>query len=467
MNHFPENVYYETSIPNDTFAPIPAAFSETRQMPFLEKPEKWEVCVPTFNLPLSGVPIFIFEENIDPAPVGSTIYATGYWITLVNATGTQVEQAVLYDPPQSVINLPSPYNFGIFNYNVFIAQINVALAFLWYATGDGLAEPVESSAPYIFFNADTALFQLVVPSEDPVGPTPYTWYNGDNNPSYHIIFNDALQNFFYFTSQNIANSQAVLSPPQNPRDNDILFGNMNFILAANNTYYPNVYNNFILPDPTPIPTTDVYVLNQEFSTMPEWFRYKRVVFTSATLPLYNKQVGDASASGSAQSFSILFDYGISNATPYNRSDLQYESNGQEKWVSMRESSDLRSIDVTVFLLGKDSNDTLPALIRTGKQFFITLWFKRKESSVRDEALRHVHEVFFDKISHLLEKLLRYKEKEHDDKNNEQHKAITGKGKEQLPAEGDKSLNYSYQLDFLQRHPRSRVNRGDMLTRFTR
>lgn len=424
------NIYYEITVPNLSSSYIPCQFQETRQQPYITNTQDWEVAITAFNIPSSAIPLFIFQNPSTPP-----LYNAGYWISISTDTNAAVSIPVLYDPPQSqklntAIQQPPPYNSAIFNYTLFLEQINIAFLTLWLQLVALGQIPAGKMSPFIAFYPETQLFKLYVDSS-------LEYYDGTNyTTSIKIFLNFNLMSYFWFPSQyqNVPNG-LLLNPPL---DYLILFTQVTYIAAGTGA-------NFVLGGVGSTITFNKYELSQEYSTLAQWAQYQRILFFSNNIPVYNKEIGDATNLGNDQSFNVLMDFNIDDNAVYNRSLIQYDDGATLKWISLRAVPAIRTIDMNVQFMGTSSNDIFPCYITPNTKFSVTIWFRRKEQMVR--SIREIDQIF--DMNKYLEWL-----KEHFEK--EEHKKSMGgqvsnsifpqSGVTTLIADGDDINKHSYQAD---------------------
>lgn len=359
-----DNVYYEVSVPNNGTQAIKTAFNETRIEPILSNTSDWQLLISDFNLPAASIPLFLFE-NASVAPD----YSQGYWISGQVGLGAISSVPVVYSPPQSTVRNtgtlpPYPYNFAIYNYTLFLTQINNALATLWTALG------LATLSPKIIYNPATQLFSMYLDFADAANLYDGTNYNGAG--VIKIFFNYKLQKFFKWPSQYQSSPLTTVTPP------------LDYLLLMTFTDLVNVP---AASSPL-LPPYNVQLIQfiQEFPTISKWMRYTKILFNSSSVPVMNRQVGDFTAVGTNQNFSILTSYELADGELFDRSNISFNSTTANKWISLLPSGPLRTFDINVLFMGATSNDILQGYITPGEKFSFTVWFNRKAQKVTDDGL---------------------------------------------------------------------------------
>ncbi len=404
-----DNLYYEVTIPNTSnTTSYPVRFSETRVEPLIPNSNDWQVIVSDFNLPASQIPLFIFEEHVPYAPPAlPTDFSKGYWIT-IDWGANSVSVPVRFSPTQSNGNVPSPYNLAIYNYTLFLQQVNTALHDAWVLVGlDNFFDTGIVRPPFIYYNSTTQLFEfnylntlfpaLALPQmyngETPLG-TPATI------PMVKIYFNFKLHKFFKFPSLSMG-SPATQYPT--PRDYLISFYDTQITTTSTtNSPFPTPYN------------TRFYTLTQEYSTISKWMRYTKILFFTNSIPVVNRQIGNINAGGVNQNFSVLTSFELADNELFDRSNIQFNSGGGTKWISLLPSGCIRTLDITVQFMGIDSTDILQAYISPGEKFSCTLWFNRKEENVFDKKVYGAVTDLAPMLSQVIMKVLESKQAEKED-----------------------------------------------------
>ena len=374
-------IYYSVTIPNNDqldangivstpTQPINCSVQDARNQPILNNPGEWEVAIVSFSVPSSNIPLFVFEEAVVPF----VNFNKGYWVTIQIGAGAQLSQSVMNFPQQTFLEStgrgPShPYSNYIYSYVLFITQVNNAIQRAWIAA----VQPANKT-PFIHYNSDTQLFTLYVDNT-----APRVYYDGSNGADpncVRISFNNKLMQFFYFPNQ-IQSETQQLGPP--PDQNLILFQNTSQRNAVTDigpvcsTNAPNV---------TFTPAGNWLTLTQSYNTLALWSVYDRILFFT-NMGVVLEQVADAGNLGATQGFGLLADYMIADSIIQDKSSYTYLPTGGYKWNDMLDSGfPLHTLDLRIYLEGKNSSDLIPVKIGPQEKFSCKLCFRKKARLVR-------------------------------------------------------------------------------------
>lgn len=359
-----DNVYYECTVPNTGNISIPAKVFESRTEPILYNSNNWQVQIADFNLSANQIPIFVFEDALPD-------YSAGYFITLKYAAAgttpltTGVPSPVIYSPYQIATNATYPYNRAIYNYTLFLEQVNNAINVAWSDaaiwTALGITEPLP---PYISYDPSTTLFSIVYPQDVVSELLTLGTANISGGNRIQICMNQRLYKFFKFPATELFTPASQSTTP--PIDVILRF------TTLNQRQYP-IPNTF----PDEYGQETMCTTSQEYPTITKWLTYTKLLFQTNSIPVMTRSVYDTTNVGNDQKFSVLTTYEISDNEIFDRSNIVKGTNSDSRWISLLPSGVVKTIDIQVQLMGKTSNDILQTYIAPGEKMSMTLWFSRK------------------------------------------------------------------------------------------
>jgi hypothetical protein len=80
---------------------------------------------------------------------------------------------------------------------------------------------------------------------------------------------------------------------------------------------------------------------------------------------------------------VLTSFELADGELFDRSNITFNSNSGNNFISMLPCGGVRTIDLNVLFMGKDSNDILQAYISPGEKMSLTLHFRKKSTNVFD------------------------------------------------------------------------------------
>ena len=140
-------IYYNYLLYNDTDETIKAEFEETRDQPIINVAREWDVAVVRFSIPSVTIPLFRWQEK-------------RYYVGWQNGEAGQIfTREVLLYVPNSDTNI-EPYKNYVFNYQLWLDNINHALRLVWDDAGQ-----VTSEVPFVYqlLGTDVDRFGVVAP----------------------------------------------------------------------------------------------------------------------------------------------------------------------------------------------------------------------------------------------------------------------------------------------------------------
>lgn len=359
-----------------TSLPTPVSFTQTRNLPFLYKPEDYYLSVVRFQIDTNSLPIFTCLIQPNQANRDLSIFSvTLTWQNPVAPFQIFNQQSFVIWAPQDLASpLPRPPSetqnkfqddsggyYYCYNYTYFIQIVNTAFAVCFQAlsaqvVAAGLVLPTTHS-PVLTWNNDS---NLAILNADILG------YNQTIANKIDIFMNLPLYQLFNSMPAYIMPFPALLG--KNYKIDTDNFGNAQ-----------------VTPFPFYLPTYNAYQIFQEQTSVNVWSPVTSIVFTSNTLPINSTNVCNPS----------IFVNGISTNNNGNNSDIaqvitdfQAENNiyknsclffpmGENRYIDLMGTTPLYTIDINVFWKNK-VGELFPFRLSAGCCASIKIMFERKE-----------------------------------------------------------------------------------------
>jgi len=356
--------------------PVPVQFTQTRNVPFLFKPEDYYLSVVRFQIDTNTLPVFTCAIQYNQANRDLSIYSvTLSWTNPVAPFQQFNQQTFLTWIPQDLASpLPRPpsltedkfqdnsggYYFA-YNYSYFLQLVNNTFTTCFNA-----------------LNAQVIAAGLVLPT---VNAPVFSWNNDSNTAVLNadiLGYNQTVVNHISIF-MNLPLYQLFNSLPMYIQPFPALLGK-NYLIDTN-----NFGNAQVTPFPFYLPTYNALQIFQEQTSVNVWSPVTSIVFTSNTLPINSTNVCNPS----------VFLDGISTNNNGNNSDIaqvitdfQAENNiyknsclyipsGEYRYVDLMGNTPLYTIDINVFW--KDALGRLqPFRLAAGCKASIKIMFERKE-----------------------------------------------------------------------------------------
>lgn len=363
-----DNFYYNAIVSNNTSdIIIRASYSDDRVIQILKKPDDYYAAIVRFKLPITSVPIMIFQDNF-------------YYISLAFG-GVYYPSFVQYIPHGvSLSGLKT-----IFTIQHFLDCVNTTLLNLYRLvyTANPLnpqVPPSDDFAPKFIFNSATQLFTLLAYQNfqnTPNNGSPAPSFNAPNPNILNIYMNYNLSDIFYLETIDITNID--ITQPQGPRSslliikdngvNDIIVQNLNNPLPPPISVLPFNFLQIIQETPT------TYLLNT----------FQSIVFLSNSLGTKSESI--PGINGSDSQLSIIADFEpIQNITP-DRGYLQFINNGPYRYIDFDTNQEIRNIKIDAYWVNNfpvnppDNSRLVPIFLTPGQIMTIKLLFKKKKVAI--------------------------------------------------------------------------------------
>lgn len=123
--------------------------------------------------------------------------------------------------------------------------------------------------------------------------------------------------------------------------------------------------------------------SQEYSTISNWSPVSSIVFTSGSLPIVATQLSETLVYNNGQSVSVNIPQNFANIiSDMCTNDMVYKPNllyvpsGQNRYIDMIGTNDIRTIDINVFWKDKREN-LIPFVLQSGASSSIKILFELK------------------------------------------------------------------------------------------
>ena len=350
----PNHIYYNFTFTNlNKDVAVPANIKDTRSEPIVNNPNNWECAIDRFQIPLNNYPLFYW-----PTTFSSNTYSpddTIWSITIEKNDGTTFAQEFLKYSDIQIISTVYGNNFGVWNPTDYMTSINYAIKRACTTLG-------VANMPYIYFDVDTGLTNVVFPysSFDPTAGTHYRLYMNYNlfKQFDNLIFNynDAgLNGRIYHIKANIFNNQNVIS----------------------SITFPN--------NPTGMGTNGATgaISYAQFSNIGQMCDLRKIIFSTSFLPtrseLLPNEINNINNSVSQNSQPILQDFEVileGNDGRYTRSIQSYYNKGEYRIIDLADTRPITNINLFISTFDKYGK-LRPLMLNYGDFVSMKLMFRRK------------------------------------------------------------------------------------------
>lgn len=351
-------------------APEIASYNTTKTTPILNKASDYKCAVIRFTIPLDQVPLLIMpivpnqgNNTLTPFFVGISYEGVNYFFQLryistvnINIDGPEQNQ------PFQVI---TPFYY-VYEYKVLIDMINFGLARAFAASPIPGLIGSTAVAPYIFLDPVTSLLSLItqpyftILQDPPLTEIPIIYVN--------TLLQTYIDSFPFIFQQN-----------DNPYGHDYEFSLLN--VTPNQIYYPPNYA--LSAGSNPI---QFYRWTEEFPTLQYWSSIRKILITTAGIPI-NAEAVPAFGNGDINvSFPIIADYvpEIEGRTGESRTIAYYLPSAQYRYVDLLYDGALQKIDLKFFWQDRLGN-LYPIQISAYQQIEVKMVFVRKDINTEKSA----------------------------------------------------------------------------------
>lgn len=365
----PRQVYYDIQINNFQSAGANSQqlrFSETRNAPLIMNSGDYAMSIVRFQLDTYSLPSFIASiepsPNTDPNKMIETI-TLEYEDGSGNITSTSPLNLVWVPTNQHlpVPSAPSPlqdanseYYYGN-SFRHYCDLVNNCLASLTTSLKTTIGVPLNNMiAPYMIWNEAQQTAELLAEEN---------FFNWSRSAHVNIYFNRPLYG-------NLTSLPAL----------------KNFNNASNKIYKiymkDDLNTKSVLLDINGVDKLFIKT-SQEYSTISNWSPVSSIVFTSGSLPIVATQLSETLVYNNGQSVSVNIPQNFANViSDMSTNDMVYKPNllyvpsGQNRYIDMIGTNDIRTIDINVFWKDKRGN-LIPFLLQSGASASIKILFELK------------------------------------------------------------------------------------------
>jgi len=380
----PDKLYYDITITNlqtKTTPPPIVSFNESRNIPFVYKPEDYYFSIIRFTLDTPTLPIL----TPDIVPFSSnrnlTIYSfTLQWTNPVAPFQTFTEQTpIIFIPQDKQAALPNPPSltsnglqnnlggyYDIYNYQYWIFLCNNTLTQCFNHLNTQVLAAVLSlptvNAPVLTFDTQNNIGIL---NADQAG------YDYTVSNHIKIYFNPALYQLF-------SSFPVIIENITSPSLGLNLLIDTNTFGGSNLVSYPPIS-----------PTYTAIQVFQEYSTIALWTPITSIVFTSSTLPIIPNQVsapllffdGRIITNGNNSNISQIITDIVSDTGIY-KPNIVYNPQAEYRLIELQGNRPLNNIDISIFFKNR-VGELIPFRLSSGSTATVKILFTKKGSQTKD------------------------------------------------------------------------------------
>ncbi len=377
--------YYNVSIQfkdNPTGETV-AEFQEDRDVPILNKPNDWYMCITRFTINAQSIPIFIMDQILDVGdPTNPNLTPYSVTISYFNLVGPDLIRStfkvnIIYTPKNTFAR-PSPPTatsvksisryYYVFSYQHMIDMVNTALTTAF--TAFKVAEPaaLQTFVPFFRFDKETSLFSLITEFDFIEPITGILDGISQTVNRAQVCLNDKLYNKCFQGIPAKFNGRGLTGGEDYCID---------VIQEQGNT------NAYAFPGGT-IPALpvnpDFLIIEQEGKTLDQWNDVRDIVFTTRSIPIYKEMVKSSSSKDGLPTFlSTITDFQPNLATALSGSSiLSFFQEGPYRLINLLSPYPMRSFDFQIFWIDKIGNQ-IPIFITFNQEINVRFGFFRKDS----------------------------------------------------------------------------------------
>jgi hypothetical protein len=311
------HIYFNVRIEPDALKKREGLFSVNRVQPVLDKTDDYEMAVVRFSLPLTSVPLIVFEDNYFSVSlkIGTNEYTE--YLQWVSNSNVDLENRFIYIV-QDLLDL-----------------INTAYALL-FSNLSGANVITSTVPPFMSFSSETNLITLNVPQSFLVdGIDIYA------NEKLYLKMNSFQDFYNEFVSDGQLNYKFVIQD-----------------LFDNNVNYDGI---------------DYYTSIQEFATIGTLSDLQSILFNTTQIPV-NREL-DGAQKNITSNFLTDFEPTQSNKW-YGGGLLQFFPQGPLRYIDLLSKNELKDIDIQIKWKSKKGN-IYPYLLQGDQSATIKLLFRKK------------------------------------------------------------------------------------------
>ena len=345
-NNGPNVSYYTLSMTNNTLSPAPLQITQTSDQPIIDNPNDYEMSIVRFTVPGQSLPIFKFILDPTESDPLQSNYAIGI---IYNNGGTKVGFAETLDylPSRTDRENPTKIDYNVYSYEIFIKMINNSFSKVFDDFNTAFPQ-ANRNKPFIKFDSVTGLLSVNLNNYWSVTPVSgaYTTSNDGlpeiQNGEAQIWINSALYTYlrgfnWYFCELAYGTYPLTVE---------------NIVLSLNYMLYPID----ISPDPTP--STTVYPICQQFSTLGSWNDVVSIVVSTAAIPVIRESfplvdtdykqsdvlASQINISGTVNVNAVISDFAVADAGTELFQTLEYLPSAEYRIIALSSGIPLKTID---------------------------------------------------------------------------------------------------------------------------
>jgi hypothetical protein len=369
MSTGPTHVYYNINITNnDTSSVLPdpiVSFNETRNTPYLMKPDDYYMTVTRFVMDTPTLPSMTLQPQLNDTDVNLLVYSVSLkYIDKVSQVFLSFTPQLLSVPapvlPITSVNFINKY-YDLYSYQWFIDQIvNPAFALAYKNLATKVLPTIlpSLSAPFMLWDPSSSTAILNAPLD-----------------GYDLNLDNPIQIFFNSPMYTLFSSYPALSAGITATEG------CNYLI---NSYDQQGLNIFKVVS-SGISYIQVF---QEYSTAPLWTPVTSIVFTTSMIPVspeitaapivYQNNGSFQSIGGNANLTNVLTDFVVSldKGTEY-KPNVNYTPVGPYRFIDLFGRSPISSINVSVYYKNRFGT-LIPITLSPGTSASIKILFRRKD-----------------------------------------------------------------------------------------
>lgn len=353
-------------------------FQEDRDVPILDKPDDWYMCISRFTIDGMSIPIFIMDVIPNPGdPTDSNFSAYSVTLTYFNNPGlvpTNFEVNLVYVPENNFAEPNPPVAGGskstsryyyVFSYQHMIDMVNTALATAFADFRAAFGGASQTIAPFFRYDQETSLVSLITEFDF----TETITDGGVTINRLQVATNDKLYDKCFegipsrFNGRNLASGA------------DYTF-NVEHFTQNENAYAlrGNTIPAFPANDP------DFLIFTQEGVTLDKWNDVIDIVFSTQSIPIYKEMIkSSTSPNGLPTFFSSITDFQPNLAIALSgQSILSFFQDGPYRLINLLSPHPMRTFDFRISWIDKLGN-VIPLFITFNKEVSVRFCFFRKSS----------------------------------------------------------------------------------------
>lgn len=372
--------YMNLQIINTTNDDIIASYNETRTRPIVDNMEEYMLSVVRMKVPTSAIPLFEFEETIDPPNPVTNPYQIAFSLQTVDPNGDidnnlTVESLRYSDCPATTI----PNDRNIYYYTQFLEMVNSALLRLWTIATTGGSPFLASipasinTAPYAPFfrlsQGDTGIELCLPCALDNGASSPFTRSRGVG-----INISMSAKLFYFFNGfsakdyKNIGGIGTALV-----RDARLRYK----LQLTENPMNVNARSRWNNIPPANNPLIAMNVVPQDYSSLFLWQSLSRIILLTS-INIDKEVVLRYDDDGHQLNMEILTDFEIPQTQKGLKEYIFFFPEGELRRMNFKSSGRLDKFDIRVYY--QSNNGKIHQLyIQPNFEFSIKMQFERRKA----------------------------------------------------------------------------------------